>query len=141
MDLDLEQAIALLKTEGCTCVLQKADTVYKSHRRGVAPLMGWLEEGTDLKDFAAADKVVGKATAFLYRLLGVRCVYAGVMSLAAAGVLEAGNIPFQYGRLVEAIQNRTGTGLCPMELATRDISNPEDAPATIRAALARLQNS
>ncbi len=136
--MDLQQARRILEQENCTCVLCKGDTVYRSHRRGVAPLMAHLEQGTDLQGFSAADKVVGKATAFLYCLLGVRCIYAGVMSKAAAQVLTAAGICFQYGTLAEAIQNRAGTGLCPMELATRDISEPADAPAAIRAALARL---
>ena len=72
MNVDLNMAQSILEQDGCTCVLCNGETVYKSHRRGVAPLMGWLESGTDLKGFSAADKVVGKATAFLYCLLGVK---------------------------------------------------------------------
>ncbi len=140
MDLDLQHAVAILEAEGCTCVLCKGDKVYTSHRRGVAPLMEWLEAGLNLTDFCAADKVVGKATAFLYCLLKVRRVYAGVLSQAAAKVLEAAGIPCRYGTLVPAIQNRAGDGLCPMELATREITDPADAPAAIQAARSRLQN-
>ena len=140
MELDLTHARSILEQEGCTCVLCKDSVQYKSTRRGVAPLMGWLEEGLDLKGFSAADKVVGKATAFLYCLLQVRCVYAQVMSEAAAQVLTQNGIPFLCDNMVPAIQNRTGDGLCPMEMATRNISNPADAPAAIRAALARLTN-
>ncbi len=84
--------------------------------------------------------MVGKATAFLYCLLQVRCVYAQVMSEAAAQVLTQNGIPFLCDNMVPAIQNRTGDGLCPMEMATRNISDPADAPAAIRAALARLTN-
>ena len=138
MDKDLRLAQDILKAENCTCVLCKETFMYKSTRRGVAPLMGWLEAGTDLKDFSAADKVVGKATALLYCLLQVRTVYALVMSEAAAAVLQCRGIPYQYEKLVPAIQNRAGDSLCPMEMATRDIDDPADAPAAIRAALARL---
>lgn len=138
MDKDLALAQQLLESEGCTCVLCKENTIYKSDRRGVAPLMGWLENGTDLKGFSAADKVVGKATAFLYCLFGVKCVYAHVMSEAAAQVLQQQNIPAFYDRLVPAIKNRTGDGLCPMEQATLHITDPADAPAAIRQALANL---
>ena len=135
---DLENAREALAAEGCTCVLCKGDVYYKSTRRGVAPLMGWLEEGLDVRGFSAADKVVGKATAFLYCLLGVRAVHANVVSEAAAKVLEENNIPLSWEQKVPAIQNRTGDGLCPMETATRDVTDPADAPAAIRAALARL---
>ena len=138
MNMDLNMARSILEQDGCTCVLCNGETVYKSHRRGVAPLMGWLESGTDLKGFSAADKVVGKATAFLYCLLGVKEVYTRVMSEAAAKVLEQQGIPFRYEQLVPAIQNRAGDGLCPMEMATREISDPADAPAAIQQALANL---
>ena len=138
MDMDLTRTRNLLQTDGCTCVLCKDETVYKSDRRGVSPLMGWLESGTDLKGFSAADKVVGNATAFLYCLLEVKSVYAHVMSEAAARALEQQGIPFFYEQLVPAIQNRAGDGLCPMEQATRDLHDPADAPAAIRQVLANL---
>lgn len=140
MNQDLYLAKSILAAENCTCVLSRGTEVYKSHRRGVAPLMGWLEEGLDLEGFSAADKVVGKATALLYCLLQVRTVYALVMSEAAANVLQRNGIPYQCEKLVPAIQNRAGDGLCPMEMATRNIDDPADAPAAIRAALARLTN-
>ena len=139
MGKDLENACAVLAREGCTCVLCKGDIYYKSTRRGVAPLMGWLEEGIDAKGFSAADKVVGKATAFLYCLLGINAVHANVISDAAVDVLQEHGILLSYGQRVAAIQNRAGDGLCPMEMATREISDPADAPAAIRAALARLK--
>ena len=138
MNIDLTQAREVLAAEGCTCVLCKGDVFYKSTRRGVAPLMGWLEESIDAKGFSAADKVVGKATAFLYCLLGVAAVHANVISEAAVAVLQQQNIPVSWDHKVSAIKNRAGDGLCPMEMATREITDPTDAPAAIRAALARL---
>ena len=135
---DLAVARNILETENCTCVLCKGDVYYKSNRRGVAPLMTWLEEGIDAKGFSAADKVVGKATALLYCLLGVTAVHANVLSEPAAAVLQRQGIHLSWDQRVQAIQNRTGDGLCPMEQATRNIDDPADAPAAIRAALARL---
>ncbi len=141
MNTDLIRAQEVLSAESCTCVLCKGDVFYKSTRRGVAPLLGWLEEGIDARGFSAADKVVGKATAFLYCLLGVSAVHANVVSEAAAQVLQLHNIPLTWTQKVPAIQNRAGDGLCPMEMATRDVTDPADAPAAIRAALALLTDS
>ena len=141
MNQDLQKAKQLLAEGTYTCVLCLAERVYTSTRRGVAPLMGWLEEGTDLRGFSAADKVVGKATAMLYCLLGVRSVYARVMSRAAVAVFEQQGIPYFYDTAVDAIQNRAGNGLCPMETATRNISDPALAPDAIRKALAALTNN
>lgn len=139
MSADLMNARAVLAAEGCTCVLCRGDTYYKSTRRGVAPLMGWLEENLDVRGFSAADKVVGKATAFLYCLLGVSAVHANVISEAALEVLQKQGIRVSWEQQVDAIQNRAGDGLCPMELATRQITEPEAAPAAIRAALQKLR--
>lgn len=134
---DLNKAQRLLAEGGYTCVLCKGDTVHTSHHRGVRPLMELL--GDDVSGFSAADKVVGKATALLYCLLGIQALWAGVISDAALKVLEAHGIPVQWRTRVPQIQNREGTGRCPMEQATEGISDPKDAPAAIRAKLAELQ--
>ena len=136
---DLERAKEILALEGCTCALCGSGRMYKSDRRGVAPLLEILDSGRDVAGFSAADRVVGKATAFLYCLLGVKQIYAGVMSQPAAKVLEAAGIPYSYGQLVPGIQNRQKDGPCPMEYATRDCQTPEQALAAVRETLKRLQ--
>ena len=88
MEKDLLTAKQLLEQNNCTCALCQGDTVFTSTLRGVKPLLNFLEAGTDLQGFCAADKVVGKGAAFLYCLLGVRAVYAPVMSQAALEVLR-----------------------------------------------------
>jgi len=139
MKNDLTSAVALLDEGDYTCVLVKGDTVYTSRERGVKPLMTWLEVGVSLVGFSAADKVVGKATALLYVLLGVERVYARVVSEPAAEVLRTHGIPLVADTVVPAIRNRTNTGFCPMEQATRDITDPKDAPKAIKDALEQLK--
>ena len=124
---DLERAKKELRERGCTCVLVRGETVYESRDRGIKPLMQWLANGTDCRDFAAADKVVGRATAFLYARLGVREVWAQTMSEGAMEVLERMGIPHSCGRQVDAILNRTKDGFCPMESAVRAVSDPDEA--------------
>lgn len=136
---DLTNALRILSRENCTCVLCKTDTVYKSTRRGVAPLLQLLDESTDVRGFCAADRVVGKATAFLYCLLGVKQVHALVMSKPAYGVLRENGIDASYDTLVDGILNRQQSGPCPMEAATREIAEPAAALAAIRTTLQRLQ--
>ena len=138
MDSDLQQAKNELAAGGYTCVLVKGKTVHTSRERGVKPLLIWLGDGTDLEGFAAADKVVGKATAFLYVLLRVRAVYAPVMSEPAIAVLREHGIWIEYDMAVPAIFNRARTDFCPMERAVRDINQPAEALAAIRQRLAQL---
>ena len=136
----LEQAKAILTEENCTCVLCGGAQVYKSDRRGVAPLLQFLEEGVQAEGFSAADRVVGKATAYLYCLLGVKEVYAQVMSVPAETVLKRASVAVSYGQLVEGIQNRQQNGPCPMEYATRNCETAQEALAAIYATLERLQS-
>jgi len=83
--------------------------------------------------------VVGKATALLYCLLKIRRLYAQVISDAALEVLQAHGIDVVWDRQVPHIINREGTGWCPMEMATQDISDPALAPEAIRNKLKQLQ--
>ena len=135
---ELEEARSLLEKENYTCVLCRgADTVTDS-RRGVKPLLELLESGRTFAGYSAADKVVGKAAAFLYCLLGVTALHAGVISQPALAVLEAAGITVRYDTLVPAIRNRTGDGFCPMETAVWSLTDPTLAPQAIQEALQRL---
>lgn len=137
MNHDLQQACAILHQGNVTCVLCRENTIRTGTSRGVAPLLDFLNEGS-WSGFSAADKVVGKATAFLYVLMGVRAVYAPVMSTAAIRVLNAHGIECSYDTETEAVFNRTRTGFCPMETAVREIEDPHQALTAIRATLAEL---
>lgn len=135
---DLEKARSLLEKENYTCVICRGDDVITDRRRGIRPLMELLESGKDLHGYSAADKVVGKAAAFLYCLLGVKALHAGVLSVPARDVLVSAGISVEWGSLVPAIRNRAGDGFCPMETAVWDLTDPALAPDAIRAALQKL---
>ena len=132
MEQNLKKALDLLNSGNYTCVACKEEVVYTTTQRGVAPLLNWLDSKTDLKDFSAADRVVGRGAAFLYCLLGVKEVYALVMSRPAAEVLQSHGILADAGTFVEGIINRTGTGPCPFEAAVMDIQDTQDALNAIR---------
>ncbi len=134
-----EKAVRILKDGDYTCVICGENVEYASSLRGVQPLLTPYEEGKRFDGCAAADRVVGKAAAFLYVLLGVERVYAGIVSKPAKEVFEKYGVELSYDLLTELIENRTKTGLCPMESAVMDLSEPKDAPERIKAALARLK--
>ena len=128
---DGEKAKAILAGGGYTCVLCRGTDIRTTTLRGVRPLVQWLEQG-GFDRFQAADKVVGKATAYLYRLLGVSSVYAQVMSESARQVLQEARIPNSCEALVPNIINRRGDGICPFEAAVLEITDPQEAKAAIR---------
>lgn len=138
MQTNLEKARALMEQESYTCVLCKADQVYTSRTRGVRQLVDWLDAGENLRYYAAADRVVGKAAAMLYCLMGVKEVYAPVMTRAAARLLIGHGIAVSWGAQVEAVENRSHTGLCPMEQTVWDIEDPREGLAAIREKLRQL---
>ena len=127
-----------MHSEGYTCVICRRDETYADTQRGVKPLLDLLDHGIRLPGFSAADKVVGKATAFLYVLLGVSAVYTPVVSASARDVLVKNGIELHFECEVDFIENRTKTGKCPMESAVADIDRPDAALAAIRAKYAQL---
>lgn len=124
---DIEQAKEILNAGNYTCVLCKKGDIHTSRARGVKPIVQWYESEQDYHGYSAADKVVGKATAFLYALLGVKAIYAHVISKSALDVLKKHNIHIEYGSLVEHIMNRKGDGICPFESTVLTVDTPDEA--------------
>lgn len=136
-DLELARAL-LLATPGATCVAVRGDEVLKSTERGVSPLLTWIDEGVDLRGFSVADKVVGKAPALLYAVLGPDAVFSPVMSWTGRAVLLATGIHACYDDLVPHIVNRTGRGQCPVDDSVGNVFDPYDAIAVIKGRLGQL---
>lgn len=116
------------------CVCRDGQCLY-SDKRGIAPMMEWFAQGKDLRGCAAADRIVGRAAAFLFVRGGVAAVHAGVLSAGGKDVLEAHGIPVTYDTLTDRIINRRGDDICPMEKAVADARDPEEAYGRLAAAL------
>ena len=123
---DLEKAIGLL-TGDLTCVLVKGDTVYTSDKKGIAPLIGFINEGRDLKGFSVADRIVGKAAASLIIHAGIKEAYGEIMSEKGMDKLDEYDIPYSFKTKVPRIINRRGDDICPMEKTVQDIDDPKEA--------------
>ncbi len=135
MEHELEKAKKVLSEGDYTCVMVKGEQVYTSRERGIKPLYHIVKEHADRKGYVAADKVVGKAAAFMYVLMEVKNVYAQVISTPALEVLKAAGIEVTFEKSVEAIRNRTNTGFCPMESAVMEVQMPEEALEVLRKKL------
>ena len=134
----LNKARMLLSRTDCTCVICGGDVIITDKRRGVRPLLDLLDNDANVRGFSAADKVVGKAAAHLYHLLGIEDLYANVISQPALDVLQGAGISVEYGQLVPAIKNRSGDGFCPMESAVWNIDDPREALTAILNTLDKL---
>lgn len=135
----LVRARELLRKENYTCVLIREDRIYASRQRGIAPLLSCYRDRRIEQGCSAADKVVGKAAAFFYVLLGAGELYAEIISEPAYEVLLKYGITVYYRKKVPAIINRTGDGFCPMETAVWQIEQPEDAVLAVERTMEKLQ--
>lgn len=138
MNNQLTAAKNSLAKHNYTCVLYSDGIEYHTTLRGVRPLIEFLESDTDFTDFYAADKVVGAGAAHLYVLLGVKAVWAAVISEAGKAILQANGIAVFCEQVVPYIVNRAGDGMCPIESAVTGITNSKEALTVIKQTLKTL---
>ena len=129
-DLDLARALLIANKEA-TLVAVRGDEVITCTERGIKPLLAWVREGRDLTGFSVADKVVGKAPALLYAVLGPDAVFSPVMSWTGRAVLLAASVATSYDVLVPHIQNRSHSGQCPMDASVTDVFDPYEAVSVL----------
>ena len=123
-----------------TIVLVKNDKIYISDKKGISPMMDFIEQGLNLNGFSVADIIVGKAVALLFVKEGIVGVFAKVISKAGLEVLNKHNIFTEYETLTDNIINRNGTDICPMEKTVLEIDDPEFAYEKLQETLAFLKN-
>lgn len=134
----IERARAAL--EGHSLCAVKGENLLTFDGQGINDLLKLFEDGSRPLDGASvADKIVGKAAAILMKGCGVCAVYAEVLSADGEKVLKESGIPYTYGTLTPFIENRAGTGQCPMEQTVRFTDDPAQAAAAMRRTQAVLR--
>ncbi len=127
MNRYLEIAKEQLESSGSALVFCNETEMCSSKVRGVLSLVLMVKENKTMKGFYCADKVVGKAAAFMYAILKPEELFAFVLSEKAREVLDKYGIKYFYAQKVPAIINRKGDGFCPMETATENAATPQEA--------------
>ncbi len=116
-----------------------ASNGYTSSKPGIKPLIDALDEDIHFfKGLSVADKIIGKASAMLLCLSGVKEVYTPVLSVAGKQIFEKYGVPCEYDELVDHIVNRKGDGMCPMEMTVKDIDDLEEAHEALKRKVASL---
>lgn len=117
-----------------------ASNGYYSFDSGIKPVISKLNENIEyFKNLAVADKIVGKASAMLLCLSGVKRVYCVVLSKAGKQILDKYGVVYKYENLVEFIINRKGDDICPMEKTVKDIDDLNEAYKALNDKLSTLQ--
>ena len=138
MNNEIEIIRQKLNEGGYTCVVSLDGREYTSFERGVKPLIQLLESEQSFVGAIAADKTVGAGAAHLYVLLGVRALWANVVSASAVDVLKKNGVETFYGECVPYIINRRGDGVCPIETAVKDAKNSDEAYILVKETLKEL---
>lgn len=125
--------IRLDKTEVRGAVMSAQGEVREFNRKGVIDLFTLVTEEPDfLRGGKIADRVIGKGAALLLLKAGIAEVFAYVISGPALEVLQHNGVKVSYITLQPNIINRTGDGICPVEMLTANISSPEEAYLKIK---------
>jgi iron complex outermembrane receptor protein len=95
--------------------------------RGVKDLYAlYVNTPEILRGAVVADKVIGTGAATLMALAGIKEYYTNVISKDALSIFENKGIKGKYGELVAQINNRGGSGRCPLESALDGHLDSED---------------
>ena len=106
----------LYETKASLVVLYKNGECKQYYQNRIADIKKILKEDKfALQGAKIADKVIGKVAGSILVVAGVREIYADVMSNYAVPVLEENKVTYEYKTLVEYVQNKDKTGMCPME--------------------------
>ena len=140
MDKDFQKAKGEYNKGQYTLVICKDEDIVTSDITGIKPLINLIEEKKEYKGYSAADKIVGRAAAFLYTLLEVKNLYGEIMSKGATEILKNAKINFEYKTLTDFIENRKKDGMCPMDEAVKNINDPKEAYEAIKEKIKFLQS-
>ena len=133
MNRDLAHAIQLLNTTGKHCVLCKDTHIITGSANSMGTLLMLLNSQTETQDFYAADLVVGKSSAYLYVLLGVKAVYATIMSEAAIYTLARYGVYPRCSQSVPEIDDNMDSTVCAMDKIVNSIKDAHTALRVIQA--------
>lgn len=137
-DTDLLKAIRLMNAGSYSFVLCKDNCTLVSKERGIKTLLHWVKNGLNIKDFFAADRIVGQASAYLYVLLGVRAVYSPIMSEAAIYTLARFGIHPYCDQSVSVIDRETDSYISAIDEAVNGIKDAQSALTVIESSAALI---
>ncbi len=142
-DLSVAQndlCVAKSALSGHSIALCKGSSVIVDDKHGIRPMLDYIAQNVDLSGYSVADIVVGKAVATLFVYSKITAVYARVLSKSAFDYLTEHGVVVEYDTLALNISNRSGDGICPMELCVEDIDDAKEAYIALKNKVEQMQN-
>jgi hypothetical protein len=135
----INKAKEKLIQENLSFVLINGESIYTSAEKGIKPMYVAVTIQDELsKGALVADRVIGKAAALLAAYGGIASIHALLTTHTAIKVCNHYNIAITYDKVVEAIQNRDKTGLCPMEQLASETNDPERIVEDVKTFLTQI---
>lgn len=140
-DSAVEKAKKLIRENRAECVVVRDGSIAAVERgRGVSPLLNIYDTRKEvMKNAVIADKVIGRAAAFVIIKGGASAVYGRITSEDAVKLLSEHKIPVTYDLLVPHILNQKRNGLCPLEDSVKDTDSADIALESMRKRISELQ--
>lgn len=133
----IAEAVQEIKSGSCSCILIRNDQiVHRGHGPGVQPLLELMETSEDralLENAFVVDKIIGKAAAMIFVLGNIAGAYGITISINGKKYLEKHGKDCRSERCVDAISDRTGQGICPIERSVLEIDDPQEGYQVIAA--------
>jgi hypothetical protein len=119
---------SLRRAEAAFVLVKDGRILATEKGQGVQPLWDFLSNNSEkVQGATLADKIVGRAVAFLAVTFGLVCVFGTILSEGARDILVQRGLCWDAQNIVPVILNRTGDGPCPVEKGLRTILEPEKA--------------
>lgn len=121
-------------------IYRGGEVVYSGSGRGVGSLLDALDTvGKEkLRGALVADKIIGRAAAFLIAYMEASEAHAVTISATGKEVLLKYGLRFQFRHEVPVVKGRNGAPLCPFERLVQDVLEAEEAYEKIRAKMAEF---
>lgn len=140
LNCTFDEAVSLVRDGTCDCAVVNGGLCRMGAGRGLYPLVQLYDaDPAFFRGASLADKIVGRAAAFIAILGGVAFVHGEVMGEGAARLLAEHGVGHACGVMAGEIANHAGNGPCPLENAVRGIDDVDAAVAAIRHRLAELK--
>jgi hypothetical protein len=109
-------------------IVKKRKILFETRSPGIGGFLLAIENvGTELVDASVADRIVGRAAAFLCTYVRIASVFAVTISAVGLEVLRENGIYCEYKDLVPHILNSAQTDICPFEDLVSGLRDPEEA--------------
>jgi hypothetical protein len=109
-------------------VVENSRVLFETDIEGLQGFLHAIERYHDLLSKAViADKIMGKAAAFLCAYSNVKAAYAITISKGGLEVLSKHNIPCEFESVVPTILNSARTDRCPFEKLVEKAVSPTQA--------------